>query len=104
MQNDREYNSMLLDYYGELLTRHQQNILDEYFNEDLSMNEIAENYQVSKSAIQDLIKRSLVQLNDYEKTLKLIKKDRKMNEILEQMKQESNELLDAYIQKIENIK
>ncbi|MBQ9425428.1 MAG: DNA-binding protein [Erysipelotrichaceae bacterium] len=104
MQNDREYNSMLLDYYGELLTRHQQDILDEYFNEDLSMNEIAENLMISKSAVQDLIKRSLVQLNDYEKTLKLIKKDRKMNEILEQMKQESNELLDAYIQKIENIK
>ncbi len=104
MQNDREYNSLLLDYYGELLTRHQQEILDEYFNEDLSMNEIAENLMISKSAVQDLIKRSLVQLNDYEKTLKLIKKDRKMNEILEQMKQESNELLDAYIQKIENIK
>jgi predicted DNA-binding protein YlxM (UPF0122 family) len=104
MQNDREYNSLLLDYYGELLTRHQQDILDEYFNEDLSMNEIAENLMISKSAVQDLIKRSLVQLNDYEKTLKLIKKDRKMNEILEQMKQESNELLDAYIQKIENIK
>ena len=104
MQNDREYNSLLLDYYGQLLTRHQQDILDEYFNEDLSMNEIAENLMISKSAVQDLIKRSLVQLNDYEKTLKLIKKDRKMNEILEQMKQESNELLDAYIQKIENIK
>jgi predicted DNA-binding protein YlxM (UPF0122 family) len=68
------------------------------------MHEIAEHLLISKSAVQDLIKRSLIQLNDYEKTLKLIKKDRKMNEILEQMKQESNELLDAYIQKIENIK
>ena len=104
MPLDREYNSLLLDYYGELLTKHQQDILDEYFNEDLSMNEIAENLMISKSAVQDLIKRSLVQLNDYEKALKLIQKDKKMDEILEQMKAENNELLNSFIQKIEKIK
>lgn len=104
MPLDREYNSLLLDYYGELLTKHQQDILDEYFNEDLSMNEIAENLMISKSAVQDLIKRSLVQLNDYEKALKLIQKDKKMNVILEEMKAENNELLNSFIQKIEKIK
>ena len=71
MPLDREKNSLLLDYYGVLLTRHQQDILDEYFNEDLSMNEIADNLQISKSAVQDLIKRSLTQLNEFEKKLKL---------------------------------
>ncbi|MBR4470572.1 MAG: DNA-binding protein [Erysipelotrichaceae bacterium] len=104
MPLDREYNSLLLDYYGELLTKHQQDILDEYFNEDLSMNEIAENLMISKSAVQDLIKRSLVQLNDYEKALKLIQKDKKMNAILQEMKAENNELLNSFIQKIEKIK
>ena len=104
MPLDREYNSLLLDYYGELLTKHQQDILDEYFNEDLSMNEIAENLMISKSAVQDLIKRSLVQLNDYEKALKLIQKDKKMNAVLEEMKAENNELLNSFIQKIEKIK
>ena len=57
MPIDREKNSLLLDYYGILLTKHQQDILDEYFNEDLSMNEIADNLEISKSAVQDLIKR-----------------------------------------------
>ena len=104
MPLDREYNSMLMDYYGELLTKHQQEILDEYFNEDLSMNEIADNYEISKSAVQDLIKRSLVQLNDYEKTLKLIEKDRKLDAILEEMKKEENELIDSFVKKIERIK
>ncbi len=104
MPLDREYDSLLLDYYGELLTKHQQEILDEYFNEDLSMNEIADNLMISKSAVQDLIKRSLAQLNDYEKRLKLIKKDKQLSEILEQMKKENNELLDSFIQKIERIK
>ena len=104
MPIDREYNSLLLDYYGELLTKHQQNILDEYFNEDLSMNEIADNFMISKSAVQDLIKRSLVQLNDYEKHLKLIKKDKELDKIVEEMKKENNELLNSYISKIEKIK
>ena len=104
MPLDREKNILLLDYYGNLLTRHQQEILDEYFNEDLSMNEIADNYMISKSAVQDLIKRSLVQLNDYEKTLKLIDKDRKLDRIIEEMKQEENELLNSFVTKIEKIR
>ena len=104
MQNDREYNSLLLDYYGDLLTRHQYDILDEYYNEDLSMNEIAENLMISKSAVQDLIKRTLSQLNEYEKALKLIEKDRQMEMIISEMKKEDNELLNSYIKRIESIK
>ena len=104
MPLDREKNIMLLDYYGNLLTRHQQEILDEYFNEDLSMNEIADNYMISKSAVQDLIKRSIVQLDSYEKTLKLIERDRKLDAILEEMRNENSELLDKYIIKINKIK
>ena len=104
MPLDREYNSLLLDYYGDLLTRHQREILDEYFNEDLSMNEIAENYMISKSAVQDLIKRTISQLNEYEKALGMIRTDQKLGQILSEMKAENNELLNSFIQKIENIK
>ena len=102
--DNREYNTLLLDYYGELLSRHQVNILSEYYNEDLSMNEIADNLMISKSAVQDLIKRSLVQMNDYEKKLKLIEKDKKFNKILDEMKSENNELLNSYINKLQKIK
>ncbi|MBO4918691.1 MAG: DNA-binding protein [Erysipelotrichaceae bacterium] len=101
MQRNREYECLLLDYYGDLLTRHQRDILDEYFNEDLSMNEIAENYQVSKSAIQDLIKRTLKQLYGYEEALQMIDIDRKLNGIMKEMVQENNELLNKYVEKIE---
>ena len=96
--------SLLLDYYGDLLTKHQKDILDEYFNEDLSMNEIADNYEISKSAVQDLIKRSLVQLQGYEKVLKLIEKDKKLDVLLSDMKNENDKLLDKYIKKIEKLK
>ena len=101
MQRNREYECLLLDYYGDLLTRHQRDILDEYFNEDLSMNEIAENYQVSKSAIQDLIKRTLKQLYGYEEALQMIDIDRKLNGIMKEMVQENSELLNKYVEKIE---
>ena len=104
MLPDREYNSLLCDYYGDLLTKHQKDILNEYFNEDLSMNEIAENYDISKSAVQDLIKRSLKQLNEFEDKLHLIEKDNKLNELIKQMKKENNELLNSYINKLNQIR
>ncbi len=101
MHPDREYHSLLLDYYGELLTAHQQNVLDEYFNEDLSMNEIADNLSISKSAVQDLIKRTLNQLNEYEEKLGLIKKDKELSSILSEMREQNNETLKQYAEKIE---
>ncbi|MBO7677363.1 MAG: hypothetical protein J6S49_07610 [Erysipelotrichaceae bacterium] len=104
MLSDREYNSLLLDYYGDFLTRHQRDICSEYFNEDLSMNEIAENYKVSKSAIQDLIKKTLKKLNEFEDNLKLIEKDNKLNKLIDQMRKEDDELLNSYIDKLNNIR
>lgn len=104
MPHNKIEDNLLLDYYGDLLTKHQVEILDEYFNEDLSMNEIAEIYKISKSAVQDLISRSLQQLNNYEKCLKLIEKDKEFNKIISDMKEENNELLDKYIKKIEKLK
>ena len=104
MLNEREHNSLLIDYYGDLLTNHQKEILNEYYNEDLSMNEIAENYEISKSAVQDLIKRSLVQLNNYEKILKLIEKDEKLNSIIDKMNNEENELVKKYADEIVKIR
>ena len=103
MQRDREKESLLLDYYGDLLTRHQYEILDEYFNEDLSMNEIADNLQISKSAVQDLIKRTLVQLNAYEETLKMIDTGRKLNDILDEMKRQDDQQILAFADRIEKI-
>ena len=58
--NDRLYAVYLIDYYGPLLTEHQLAILNEYYDNDLSMQEIAENHQISKSAVADIIKRSFV--------------------------------------------
>ena len=103
MQRNREKECLMLDYYGELLTKHQRDILDEYFNEDLSMNEIADNLGISKSAVQDLIKRSLKQLEEYEDKLRLVEKDKKIKILLDDMRSSDNDLLKKYADKIEKI-
>ena len=102
-RNRTEY-ILLLDYYGELLTKHQVDILNDYYNNDLSMNEIALNYSISKSAVQDLIKRSILQLQKYEKVLKLINRDNKLNKILFDMESLNNKEINTYIKKIRKIK
>ena len=103
MQNKLIENTLLLDYYGDLLTKHQVDILNEYYNEDHSMNEIATNIGISKAAVQDLIKRSIKQLQNYEKVLKLIQRDNELNDVLDQMRSEKDKTIDKYIKKIEKI-
>ena len=65
---------LLLDFYGELLTKRQFKVLDEYLNDDLSMQEIAEELAIYKSGVNDLIKRSLNQMYKFEEKLSLAKK------------------------------
>jgi hypothetical protein len=63
---------LLLDFYGPLLTDQQREVLVRYFEEDLSLSEIAEERGVSRAAVHDLIRRGLGALESYEERLGLV--------------------------------
>ena len=82
---DHIYGNQLLDFYGSLLTAHQREILSDYYANDYSMQEIAENHSISKAAVSDLINRCSRQLEGYEKKLKLIERHEKRMSVLQEM-------------------
>jgi predicted DNA-binding protein YlxM (UPF0122 family) len=66
--------SLLFDFYGELLTTHQQSIYQDAVFEDMSLSEIAENYGISRQGVHDLLKRCDRTMQEYEDKLHLISK------------------------------
>lgn len=62
----------LLDLYGALLTDRQRDVLDLYYNYDLSLQEIAENQGISRQGVHDLIKRGEHALRSTEYKLKIM--------------------------------
>jgi len=89
--------SQLLDSYGSLLTDKQLSIMNDYFNFDLSLSEIAENNNTTRAAVHDIIKRTTKVLEDYEDKLQLVFKKTKIEEIIkdldEDLKNKIEELL-----------
>lgn len=83
--------ALLYDFYGELLTDHQQEIYEQFVLEDLSLSEIAESAGISRQGVHDLIKRCNKLLEGYEAKLHLVEKFLSVK----QKVQEINELLDA---------
>ena len=63
---------MLYDFYGELLTAHQKEIYEDLVYNDMSLNEIAAQYGISKQGVHDLIKRCTKTMQTYEDKLHMI--------------------------------
>ena len=65
--------SELLSLYQNLLSETQREILDDYYNFNLSFSEIAENRHISKSAVEDAVKKGKKKLDEFEKQLSSLK-------------------------------
>ena len=66
--------SMLCDIYGKLLTEKQFEFINDYYNNDLSLSEIAENEGITRQAVRDIIKKGENKLFEYEEKLLFMKK------------------------------
>ena len=93
------YYNELFDLYGELLTDNERDNFLEYYQEDLSLSEIAENKNISRSAVSKTINTVIDKLNNYENKLHMYQKKIKLMEItkiddLNKIKEEINKMLD----------
>lgn len=79
--------SYLLDFYGEMLTRKQHDFLIYYYDEDLSLSEIAENEGITRQGVRDAVKRAENQLYEMEKSLGFAKHFTEMKKGLDEIRQ-----------------
>ncbi|NLM74717.1 MAG: YlxM family DNA-binding protein [Clostridiaceae bacterium] len=68
--------TVLMDFYGQLLTDRQYEIMDLHYNSDLSLGEIAEELNVSRQAVFDGVRKARQTLENYEKRLGLVERFR----------------------------
>ena len=76
------YYSALFDYYQSLLTDVQKKYFEDYYFNNLSLQEIADSYEVSRNAISKTLKEIKEKLDYYESNLKLLSNNKKISELL----------------------
>ena len=74
MKNQAYRMAMLFDFYGDLLTERQREFYDLYYNEDLSLSEIAENYGISRQGVRDVIVRAEAAMSEIEEKTHIIRR------------------------------
>ena len=89
--------SILCGIYGNLLTEKQYEILDDYYNNDFSLSEIAENNDITRQAVKDVINKATAKLLEYEEKLlfmnKLLGQEKIVEDIITDLKKSENEQL-----------
>lgn len=89
---------LLIDYYGALLTDKQQYCLEMHYLRDLSLTEIAEELQVSRQAVHDILRRAEQILTDYEAKLKLVERREQERQLLREIYDSFNRMPPYIIQ------
>lgn len=93
----------LLDAYMVLLTDKQKEVLTLYYEEDLSLAEIAEELGISRAAVSDHLKRSEKILEDYEKKLKFVQTMATRSQIYDKIKSFGYQEVNQWIEKLETL-
>ena len=97
---------MFCEIYGKLLTKKQYSILNDYANEDLSLTEIAENNNITRQAVNDIVKKEENKLLEYEQKLGIMKKtinqEKQIQNILSELSKITDTSSDKKVEKILN--
>ena len=99
--------SILCEIYGKLLTKKQYEFINDYYNKDLSLSEIAENNNITRQAVRDIIMKGEKKLFEYEEKLEFMKRTLKQeNEkvLIELTKIQKNSSDKQVANVLENIK
>ena len=101
--------SMLCQIYGKMLTEKQYQVINDYYNNDLSLSEIAENNNITRQAVRDIIKKGENKLFEFEEKLGIMKKrmlqEEKIADILSELTKIQTRFTDEQIAEIlEHIK
>ncbi len=73
---------ILFKYYGNLLTEKQQKIIDMYVDNNLSLQEVSVELNISRQAVKDALDKAVMTMENYEKKLKFISRDNKIKDAL----------------------
>ena len=92
MKNQAFRMALLFDFYGDVLTDRQKEFYDLYYNEDLSLAEIAENYGITRQGVRDVIVRAEAILTDLEDKTGLIRRFHTMKQQLQQVRDDAQKL------------
>ncbi len=83
--DDITYISLLYDFYGQLLSKRQDQVMKLYHEENLSLSEIAEEFDISRQGVHDALKNAEKALKEYEKKLGLVEKFRKSRDAVKEI-------------------
>lgn len=84
--------TLLLDYYGSLLPKKQYDIANLYYNDDLSLSEIADELGITRQGVRDGLERAENSLRSYDEALALVEKNRIITEAVKNIKSLANSL------------
>lgn len=90
--------TLLYDFYGPLLTERQQQFMELYYHQDWSLAEIAQEFDVSRQAVHDLLRRAQAALEGYEAKLGLVQRFQERRQLIMELN-EAFDRLDADVQR-----
>lgn len=85
--------SLLLDFYGDMLTEKQKNLIELYYDEDLSLGEISEIEHITRQGVRDSIKRGEVFLYQMEEKLGMFRKYKEQQDIFREILKLSTDIV-----------